>query len=73
MKKLIVLTLALFAIQSPAIAQINRTAGDRVSDLGKIAANNNREAVKACQKKGGNIIVKSGNFYTCFYAERLAK
>jgi hypothetical protein len=72
MKKLIII-LALFAIQSPAIAQVNRTAGNRISDLGKITAKSNHDAAKACRKKGGNIAVKSGNLYTCFYAERLAK
>jgi hypothetical protein len=47
MKKLIVLTLALFAIQSPAIAQINCTVGNRVSNLGAVSANNNHKALRA--------------------------
>ena len=71
--KLLLTALALFTIQSPAIAQINRTAGDRISDLGAVSANNNREAAKACRKKGGNVVIKTGNSYTCFYAQRLAK
>ncbi len=71
--KNIIITIALLAIQSPAIAQVNRTVGDRVSNLGALSAKSNEEAVKLCRRKGGNIIVKRGNSYTCFYYEGLAK
>lgn len=71
--KNIIITLALLSIATPAIAQVNRTVGDRVSNLGTVSANNNREAAKACRRKGGNIIVKRGNSYTCFYYQGLAK
>jgi hypothetical protein len=73
MKNIIIITLALLSIATPAIAQVNRTVGDRVSNLGFVLATNNREAVKACRAKGGNIIVKRGSSYTCFYYQGLAK
>jgi hypothetical protein len=71
--KTLIITLALFAIQSPAIAQVNRTVGDGFSDLGTIAARSDQEARTLCRKKGGNIVIKRGNSYTCHYFQRLAK
>jgi hypothetical protein len=73
MKNLII-AFALLAIQSPAIAQVNRTAGDRVSNLGTVPARSNEEASRLCRAKGGNIVVHNTNgTYTCFYYEGLAK
>jgi hypothetical protein len=73
MKKLLI-TLALLSISTPAIAQVNRTAGDRVSNLGTVPASNNQEASRLCKAKGGNIVVHNTNgTYTCFYYEGLAK
>jgi hypothetical protein len=71
--KLLLITLALLSISTPAIAQVNRTAGDRVSNLGTVSAKNNREAAKLCRKKGGNVVIKSGKTYTCTYVQRLAR
>tara|TARA_R110002126_G_scaffold282270_1_gene430551 strand:+ start:550 stop:771 length:222 start_codon:yes stop_codon:yes gene_type:complete len=72
--KNIIITLALLSISTPVIAQVNRTAGDRVSNLGTVPARSNEEASRLCRAKGGNIVVHNTNgTYTCFYAERLAK
>jgi hypothetical protein len=72
MKKLIIV-LALLSISTPAIAQVNRTAGNSFSDLGTITARSNQEASRLCRKKGGNVVIKTGNRYTCHYFQRLAK
>jgi hypothetical protein len=71
--KNIIITLALFAIPTPAIAQVNRTVGNGFSDLGAITARSDKEASRLCRKKGGNLVVKRGNSYTCHYFQRLAR
>jgi hypothetical protein len=72
--KYLIITLALLSISTPAIAQVNRTAGDRVSNLGAVPARSNEEASRLCRAKGGNIVVHNTNgTYTCFYYEGLAK
>jgi hypothetical protein len=67
------LILALLSISTPVIAQVNRTVGNGFSDLGKITARSNQEASRLCRKKGGNVVIKTGNRYTCHYFQRLAK
>lgn len=71
--KYLIITLALFAIPTPAIAQVNRTVGDGFSNLGTITARSDQEASRLCRKKGGNIVIKRGSTYTCHYFQRLAK
>ena len=73
MKLSLILTLALIAFQIPVSAQINRTSGDRISELGTFSASSNAEASRLCTAKGGNLVVKSGNSYTCYFWEKLAK
>ena len=73
MKLSLILALALFTLQLPASAQINRTSGDRISELGTFTASSNAEASRLCTAKGGNLVVKSGNSYTCYFWEKLAK
>jgi hypothetical protein len=69
----LLLTLALLSIPTPAIAQVNRTAGNGFSDLGTITARSDQEASRLCRKKGGNVVIKRGNSYTCHYLQGLAK
>jgi hypothetical protein len=74
MKLLPILTLALITFQSPAAAQINRTSGDRISELGTFTANSNSGAARLCTAKGGNIAVHNQDgSYTCYFWEKLAK
>ena len=73
MKLSLIFALALFVLQLPAAAQINRTSGDRISELGTFSASSNAEASTKCTAKGGNLVVKSGNSYTCYFWEKLAK
>ena len=58
---------------APKLSQINRTSGDRISELGTFTASSNAEASRLCTAKGGNLVVKSGNSYTCYFWERLAR
>lgn len=61
-------------IPDVAIAQINRTVGNKVSNLGNITANSDREASRLCRKRGGNVVVKYANGkYSCHYAQQLAE
>lgn len=73
MKLLTALCVCSLFLPSGAIAQINRTIGNKVSNLGNIAARTNREASRLCSKRGGNIVVKQADrWYTCYYAQQLA-
>ena len=73
MKFLPILCACVLFMPVSAIAQINRTAGERVSNLGNIKANGDRDASRKCYLKGGNIAVKViDGLYTCYYAEQLA-
>lgn len=58
-----------------AIAQVNRTKGDRVTNLGFITARSDQEARQICRReKGGNLVVKhEEGRYSCHYAQQLAK
>ena len=74
MKLSLILALALFTLQLPASAQINRTSGDRISELGTFSASSNAEASRLCTAKGGNIAVHNQDgSYTCYFWEKLAK
>ena len=73
MKFLTVLCVCALFMPMSAIAQVNRTAGERVSNLGNIKANGDREASRKCTAIGGNIVVKMiDGWYVCYYAEQLA-
>lgn len=73
MKKLLTALCACFLISDVAIAQVNRTVGNKVSNLGNISANSDREASRLCSNRGGNIVVKIGDrWYRCHYAQQLA-
>lgn len=75
MKPLPLAILALLLCPAMAIAQVNRTVGNRVSNLGNITARNDIEAIAICRNtKGGNLVarVAGSNSYTCYYARPLA-
>lgn len=72
--KLLTALCALFLLPNVAIAQVNRTVVDnKVSNLGNITANSDREASRLCAKKGGNVVIRLGDrWYSCHYARQLA-
>ena len=73
MKLLTILCACTLFVPSMAIAQVNRTVGNKASNLGNISANSDREASLKCSKKGGNVVVRLGNgWYSCHYAQQLA-
>ena len=58
----------------PKLSQINRTSGDRLSELGTFSASSNAEASKVCATKGGNIAVRNQDgSYTCYFWEGLTR
>jgi|GEM_PF-3136798 len=60
-------------IPDVAIAQVNRTVGNKVSNLGNIVANSDRDASNQCRNRGGNVVVRLGDrWYSCHYAQQLA-
>ena len=74
MKFLTALCVCALFMPMSAIAQVNRNAGGRVSNLGNIKADGNRDASRKCSAKGGNIAVKIiDGLYTCYHAEQLAR
>lgn len=71
--KLLTALCALFLLPNVAIAQVNRTVDNKVSNLGNITANSDREASRLCAKKGGNVVIRLGDrWYSCHYARQLA-
>ena len=71
--KLLTALCALFLLPNMAIAQVNRTVDNKVSNLGNITANSDREASRLCAKKGGNVVIRlSDRWYSCHYARQLA-
>lgn len=73
MKLLTALCACSLFLPSAAIAQINRNGGTKTSNLGAIAARSDQEAKRLCNQKGGNLLVKSGNSYTCYYTQTIAR
>jgi hypothetical protein len=72
MKLLIALFVCLL-VSDVAIAQVNRTIGNKASNLGNISANSDRDASRQCRKRGGNVVVKlTDGRYSCHYAQQLA-
>ena len=73
MKLLTALCACFLFAPNVAIAQINRSVGKRVSNLGNITANSDREASRLCGQRGGNIVIKqTDRWYSCHYAQQLA-
>lgn len=71
--KLLTALCACFLVSDVAIAQVNRTVGNKVSNLGNISASSDREASRLCRKRGGNVVVKlTDGRYSCHYAQQLA-
>jgi len=73
MKLFLTALIALTLYPQSAIAQLDRTNRDIVSDLGIVKASTDATARRACKEKGGNIVVKTGGKYRCYYASRLPK
>lgn len=74
MKFLAALCACVLLSPNVAIAQVNRTTGNKVSNLGNVFASSDREASRKCSAKGGNIVVKlTDGWYSCHYAQQLAK
>ena len=74
MKSLSLAIIALLLFPTTAIAQVNRTVGNKISNLGNITARNDIEAIAICRNtKGGNLVVRYAiGKYTCYYARPLA-
>jgi hypothetical protein len=71
--KLLTALFVCLLVSDVAIAQVNRTIGNKASNLGNISANSDREASRLCRKRGGNVTVKlTDGWYSCHYAQQLA-
>lgn len=83
MKSISILAAIVLLMPNMAIAQVDRTTGDKVSDLGSITASSDREASRLCRQRGGNLVVKktvpiknstkTSTYYECWYAQQLNK
>jgi hypothetical protein len=71
--KFLAVFISILFIPSIAIAQVDRSGGKKVSDLGNIATSNIQEAKKICRRKGGNLVIKYSNRYSCHYSQNLKK